>query len=148
MITSMMIWYGNAQTLRTDKTDEFTHDVTKVTNTYVLGSADNMVGKLKGYIGHINDVYALYVYSTTDLGCGGTRDNYMIILFDDGTTYKLSNDIADISCADYASSIYVFDPSMINKPITKIRVRQSRYYADFITTDGEYTLQQLITVVE
>jgi hypothetical protein len=134
-----------AQELQTNKVDEFTGDVKKITKTYEFAKG---VSRVKGYVARIQDLHAIYIYSTMDMGCGGARGNYVIFLFEDGTNLKLDNDVADIDCSDYATSIYVLDPSDFEgKVVKKIRFAQSDSYDD-CEWSGPYTINELLKVVQ
>jgi hypothetical protein len=135
----------NAQELQTDKVDEFTGDVKKITKTYEFAKG---VSRVKGYVARIQDIHAIYMYSTLDMGCGGASGNYVIFLFEDGTNLKLDSDVADIDCADYATSIYVLDPKDFEgKVIKKIRFAQSESYDD-CEWSGPYTVNELLQAVQ
>ena len=130
-----------SQELRVNTVDEFTKTSKKITKTYVLAKG---LTTIRGYVGRFDSSYALYAYPNLDLGCCGARGNYVIFLFEDGTSHKLDNDIAKIDCSSGSTSIYIIDPAdFAGKVITKIRFAQSGSYDDCMWT-GEYTLQQLI----
>jgi len=137
----------NAQELYKNEVDEFTGSVKKVTKTYILAKG---VGKVNGSIGHIDDLYALYLWSTVDLGCAGGVGSYIIFLFEDKTSYKIETDHADIDCSDYATSIFVIEPKEFEgKTVAKIRFSQGDSYDDCTinSNTAEYTINQLIEVV-
>lgn len=137
-----------SQDLRVDETDEFTGTVKKITENYVLAKG---VGTMKGAVGHIDDLYALYTYSTADLGCAGASGNYVIFLFEDKTTYKVDVDHADIDCSDYSTSIFILDPKEFqSKTLTKIRFSQGDAYDDctIASANPKYTMAELIKAVE
>jgi len=138
----------NAQELYKDEVDEFTGSVKKVSKTYILAKG---VGKVNGSIGHIDDLYALYLWSTADLGCAGGVGSYIIFLFEDKTSYKVDKDHADIDCSDYATSIFVIEPKEFEgKTVSKIRFSQGDSYDDCTinSNTAEYTINQLIEVVQ
>ena len=96
--------------------------------------------------------YGLSLYvASKDFGCSGTSKSYVTFLFSDGTTLRLSNDEADISCSDYSSSLYDLTESNLDKlssvSVSKIRFSQSEGYADF-EVSGTYSIEQLISVVK
>jgi hypothetical protein len=130
-----------SQELRVNEVDEFTKNSKKITKTYILAKG---ITTIRGSVGHIGESYAIYTYSSLDLGCGGASSNYIIFLFEDGTSLKLDSDIAKIDCSDNPTSIYIFDPlEFKDKVVTKIRFAQSKSYDD-CTWSGEFTMQQLI----
>ena len=136
MVTSVF-----SQELRVNTVDEFTKTSKKITKTYTLAKG---VTTIKGYVGRFDSSYAFYAFPNLDLGCCGARGNYVIFLFEDGTSHKVDDDIAKIDCAAGSTSIYVIDPAdFAGKVISKIRFAQSGSYDDCMWT-GEYTLQQLI----
>ena len=134
---------SNAQKLWKNEVDEFTGDVKKFTNYYTI--ARTSVGQIKASVIRINDSYYLGLKSTYDLGCSGTRDNYVIIKFTDGTTLKLDKDLSDIDCSDSSPSLFSIsnNDDLVNKQIDKIRFQQSEYYTDG-KTSGTYSLSQII----
>jgi hypothetical protein len=130
-----------SQELRVNEVDEFTKSSKKITKTYILAKGHTTI---RGYVGHIGQAYAIYTYSSLDLGCGGSNSNYIIFLFEDGTSLKLEKDIAKIDCSTTASSIYIFDPAEFQgKVVTKIRFARSQTYDD-CAWSGEFSMQQLI----
>lgn len=136
---------GFSQDLRIDEVDEFTGTLKKVTGFYEV--AEN-VGKLAVSAYHIGDVYGIYCFSTSDLGCCGANGNHLIFKFTDGSTLKLDKDISDVDCSERCVSIYRLSPSDIQgKTIEKIRVSMSDYYDDR-TVMGQYTIQQLFDAVK
>ena len=147
-ITALMIGLSaNAQDLMVDKIDDFTGQVKKITNRYVIAKG---VTTLSANVARIDDSYGIYVRSSLDLGCAGAYGNYIIFLFEDGTTIKIDNDVADIDCSgSTAMSIFVIDPSDFKgKTVKSIRLRQSELYADCSTEAGEYTINQLLEAVK
>jgi len=137
----------NAQKLWKNEVDEFTGDVKKFTKHYIIATTN--VGQIKASAIRINDHYYLSLKSTSDIGCAGARDNYVIIKFTDGTTLKLDKDLADIECADSSPSLFSILPNgdLANKEIEKIRFRQSKYYTDG-NTSGTYSLSKIINVTK
>jgi len=130
-----------SQELRVNTVDEFTKTSKKITKTYTLAKG---VTTIKGYVGRFDSSYAFYAFPNLDLGCCGASGNYVIFLFDDGTSHKLDSDVAKIDCTAGSTSIYMIDPAdFAGKVITKIRFAQSGSYDD-CTWTGEFTLQQLI----
>ena len=130
--------------LSTDKVDDFTGEVTRVTEYMMLG--DN--GE-KGYAKYslkmaaikVGDVEALWLLPTTDLGCCGASGNYAMFKFSDGEVLK-KDDIAKIDCGDFTSSTILIDDELkaridANDAPTMIRLKQSEYYGDFKTIDAE-----------
>ena len=135
----------HAQELQVNEVDEFTGDVKKITKTYEFAKG---VSRVKGYVARIQEVHAIYMYSTYDIGCGGAAGNYVIFLFEDGTNLKLDKDVAKIDCDDYAVSIYVLDPKDFEgKTIKKIRFAQSESY-DNCEWSGPYTVNELLKAVQ
>ena len=129
----------NAQKLSIDRTDEFTGSVIKATKYYNL--AKTSVGTLKAKVTRVDDSTFLRVYSTSDLGCSGARGNSIIFLNADGSKVELKDE-ADISCSDYASSMFVIS-NLDLSCWTKVRFEQSEYYTDGVAY-GTYSLEQLI----
>ena len=144
LIAVFALTVTNAQMLVINETDEFTGAVKKITKSYTIAKG---VSKLKIAVGQVDALLAFYLTPSLDLGCGGSRSNYVIFKFTDGTTVKYSEDVADIDCGDNATSIYVADKTDIEgKTIEKIRFSQSESYDD-CTVGGEYTVNELITAV-
>jgi len=141
LLAMFMVTSAFSQELRVNTVDEFTKTSKKITKTYTLAKG---VTTIRGYVGRFDSSYALYAFPNLDLGCCGARDNYIIFLFEDGTSHKVDSDVAKIDCAAGSTSIYMIDPAdFAGKVITKIRFAQSSSYDDCAWT-GEFTLQQLI----
>ena len=133
----------NAQSLRVNETDEFTGDVKKFTKYYNIAKTN--LGTLSASVLRINNSTFLKVSSSTDLGCAGARDNYIIFLFSDGTKITL-DDLADVSCKDSSSSMFNIGDIDFSL-LTKIRFQQSKYYTDG-SVYGTFTLQQQINATK
>lgn len=133
-----------SQSLRVDKVDDFTGEITRRTEYYTVGT--NRAGKLKAAAVRIGDNIYLELFSAADQGCAGAVDNYVSFLFDDGTTYTNDMDVNKITCEDLASSYYVVSREDFTGAITRIRFKQSEGYIDY-EVDGDYTIQSLIALV-
>jgi len=133
----------NAQKLWKDEVDDFTGDTKKFTNYYNVASTKN--GTLKVSALRINKSEYIKMKCTSDLGCAGASDNYVMFIFTDGTKLELSKDLADIDCADAAPSLFNIKANspLKTKTIEKIRFRQSKYYTDG-TTSGTYSMSEII----
>ncbi|MDC1284162.1 hypothetical protein N8Z19_02000 [Saprospiraceae bacterium] len=140
----------NAQKLTTNEVDEFTGSIKKATKEYKLFKGDKYA-KLDVRAGRIDSFYYLYLSPRSDLGCVGTKDSYVIFIFDDGSKLKLDDDLAQIDCSKYASFIYNIDQEnpifTRSKEVEKIRVCGSKYYNDYSPT-GKYTLGELLDAVK
>ena len=118
-----------------DKVDDFTGE--RVLNTNVVAVANGAsVGNLKfclgRYISKDNDMFALKIISSKDLGCSGSKSNYIHFLFTDGTSVKYDKDQAKVDCNDINISIYVVDKNDFeNKEISKVRFAKSDGYSDY-----------------
>ena len=156
LILTTILAFGltSAQSLSTNEVDEFTGTKQKITKYYIVGSGS--FGKLKASFYNFSNSssvsYAVSMYvATEDFGCSGAMDNYVVFLFKDGTTLKLSKDISDIDCSDYASSLYSLTYKQLNilktKEVSKIRFSQSDGYADFTANTGTYSIVQQIKAV-
>ena len=149
-LLALVAFKTNAQKLTTNEVDEFTGSVQKTTKEYKLFKGDNF-GKLDVRARRVDSTYYLYLSPRTDLGCVGTKDSYVIFIFDDGSKLKLDNDLAEIDCSKYASSIYHIDEEnpifTRSKRITRTRVGLSKYYQDYSPT-GKYTLGELFDAVK
>jgi len=118
---------ATAQDLDMNEVDEFTGASKKVTKEYVCAEG---VTKIAMRFGNIDGTHCIYTYPYKKLGCSGAVGNYLILKFTDGTTIKLE-DVSDIDCKDYATSIFIFQPELVKgKVIEKIRFKQSEYYDD------------------
>ena len=62
----------------------------------------------------------LYLNTTRSSGCAGTKDSYVIFLFEDGTSLELKNDRADIDCGNTATSIYILTDDEVEKLSIKV----------------------------
>lgn len=123
-----------------DKVDDFTGVRTLNTNLINVAKSERGTGNLKmllvKYIRKdITEQYAINVFTLDDLGCSGANSNYIIFLFQDGTSMKYDKDRAKIDCGDFNTSIYVIDKSDFeNKVISKVRFAKSEGYKDYIWT--------------
>lgn len=154
LVAVLALNLSSAQELSINKTDEFTGKTIKTTKYYTAG---NGYGEIKtSFIKIINSekkesYHYVKIYPTTkDFGCAGSSKNYLTLLFDDGTKLELKDDVSDISCSDYSSSIFVLSEDNVtklkNKTVKKIRFAQSDGYADF-NVYGSYTLAQQINAL-
>lgn len=144
-IIATLVFTASGQELLKREVDPFTGSTKVITDLYSMAEG---VGKLYGYLARVNDTYAIYLFSSADLGCSGSSGNYVIFLFDDGTTLELDDDIAKIKCTKSSESIYIINPKdFIGKNVTAIRFCQSDAYDDCKYT-GNYTIQQLIAVLK
>lgn len=131
------ISFGQDLIKSADKVDDFTGVRTLNTNLINVASSEKTTGNLKmvlgRYIGKDNtEQYALNVLSSDDLGCAGANSNYIIFLFQDGTSIKYDKDRAKVDCGDINISIYVIDKSDFeNKVISKVRFAKSEGYRDY-----------------
>ena len=137
----------SAQKMWKNEVDEFTGSTVKITNYYNI--ATTSVGLIKASIARIDSFFYLKLKSTSDLGCAGARDNYVTIIFTDGTKITLDDDKSDIKCADSSSSMFSLDKDspLFTKAVSKVRFRQSKYYTDG-KTSGTYTLAQMLGVTK
>ncbi len=137
----------NAQKLWKDEVDDFTGDTKKFTNYYNV--AETNVGTLKVSALRLNEFEYIKMKCTSDLGCAGASDNYVMFIFTDGTKLKLSEDLADIDCSDGASSLFSIKANspLKTKTIEKIRFKQSKYYTDGTTT-GTYSMSEIINATK
>ncbi len=134
----------NAQKLDVNEVDQFTGKVKKLTSFYNLAKTD--VGIIRGSIVRIDDSRFLSVTCTADLGCVGARDNYIMFLYEDGSSVKLGNDFSDIDCSNEAGSMYSIN-NLKTEGITHIRLRMSKYYTDGAVY-GTYSLTDLVNAVK
>jgi hypothetical protein len=132
------ISFGQDLIKSADKVDDFTGE--RVLNTNVVAVANGVsIGNLKFCLGRYvtkdNDMYALNIISSKDLGCSGSNSNYIHFLFTDGTSVKYDKDQAKVDCNDINISIYVVDKNdFVNKVISKVRFAKSSDYADYTWT--------------
>ena len=148
LLVMLIFTFGlNAQDLSTNEVDSFTGNIKKFTKYYNIGKGN--VGLIKASIARLDNTYFLKIKSTSDLGCSGANDNYVIFKFTDGTTLKLDDDISDIECANSSPSFYIIKAEgvLASKTIEMIRFRQSKYYTD-ATTYGTYSFVQLLDAVK
>lgn len=134
----------NAQKLDVNEVDQFTGKVKKLTSSYNLAKTD--VGTIRGSVIRIDDSRFLAVTCTADLGCVGARDNYIMFLYEDGSSVKLDNDFSDIDCSNESSSMYSIS-NLKTEGITHIRLRMSKYYTDGAVY-GTYSLSDLMNAVK
>ena len=74
--------------------------------------------------------------------------NYVIFLFEDGSTLKLDDDIVDVDCEERAVSRFIISPSdLAGKTLKRIRFAQSEGYVDYDVM-GEFTLNELFEAVK
>ena len=135
---------ATAQTLSLNETDPFTGEVKKRTKYEKIGAANGEY--LYTAAIRVDNDYAIEFWSTHDQGCGGAVGNYTILLYPDGTTLELREDIAKIDCQDRASSFFLINPDEV-KGVSKIRFRQSEGYVDYEVT-GDYTLPELFQALQ
>ena len=133
-----------AQQLRVNQVDDFTGSTKKYTKFYNLAKTN--VGYIKVSVMRVDDYIAIEVYSTSDLGCAGASGNYIMFLYEDGTSVKLDVDHRKINCKDNAPSLYLIKDLNTNG-IAKIRLRQSEYYTDGVAY-GSYSLSKLVNAVQ
>jgi hypothetical protein len=134
------------QDFRINKVDEFTGDIVKLTTSYRVGKAG--MNRLYMSTRRVDDQYGISFWSTLDQGCAGSNGNYVILLDSIGETIRLDTDLSDIDCSDQSISVYALDADeAINFNIAKIRFAQSDSYDDF-EYEGEYTLQELIKILQ
>lgn len=144
MLAVMLAATLNAQLLRVDKVDEFTGSVTKITKPYTIATG---ASTLRATWGRVGSTTFVGVTSSVDIGCAGALGNYLIFLFDDGTTLRLE-DMADIDCGDAASGLFVFDAQQLEgKTIQKVRLKHSELYVDCVWK-SKYTLGEYLQVVQ
>lgn len=134
----------NAQDLILNQVDEFTGEAKKKTKYYQVGAEGGH--KLYASIIRVDDVVALDLWSDVNQGCGGAVGNYVYFKYDAATALKLGDDIADIDCAERASSLFLIESSQV-KGVTAIRLRQSEGYWDF-NVSGDYSLEDLYNAVQ
>ena len=95
----------------------------------------------------VDDVVVLEMWTTNRMGCGGAVGNYTVLLKDDGSVVRLTDDIIDIECEERASSMYVVT-NVDFANIKKIRFKQSDGYMDFDVAGRLYTLEELFNAVQ
>tara|TARA_R110000803_G_scaffold210020_2_gene280774 strand:- start:10 stop:471 length:462 start_codon:yes stop_codon:yes gene_type:complete len=136
----------NAQKMWKNEVDDFTGKTIKVTNYYNVAKTN--VGLIKASVQRVNNTFYLQLKSTSDIGCAGASDNYVMFIFTDGTKLKLK-DKADINCKDDSSSLFLLSENspLFTKAISKIRLRHSEFYTDG-ETSGTYTLAQILGVTK
>lgn len=150
MFFGLLASFSFGQDLRIDEVDEFTSSVTKKTEGIAYHKTFSESNVL--YVWRIDSLYFIELGFNPKIGCSGAVDNYVTFLFEDGTTYKLTEDLAEVDCTGFPSSMYQIDPEKFSgKEIKKIRVRMGDRLVDRDWDKkgkAKYTIQQLIAVVE
>ena len=139
----------NAQELRKNQTDEFTGVTKKISNFYNIGTGNGYTLELStAYLTDGKaDTHGMYFKTDADLGCAGSRGEYVFFKFTDGTTVKYEG-VGSIDCGNDTTSIFLFkEQDFKNKTVEKIRFKRSEYYVDY-TMNGTYTVKQLINIVK
>jgi len=144
MLAVMLAATLNAQELSVDKVDEFTGSVTKITKPYTIATGTST---LRATWGRVGSTTFVGVSSSVDIGCAGALGNYMVLLFDDGTTLRLE-DMADIDCGEAPSGLFVINAQQLEgKTIDKVRLKFSEVYVDCVW-ECKYTLAEFLQVVQ
>lgn len=146
LIFSAAALMANGQELSVDRVDEFDGKVVKKTKYYRIGT--NSAGNLYCGAARIDDIIFLDIWTYAEQGCGGADGNFVIFLFEDGTTYRNDKDEAKIDCKEKASCYYVVSPSDFEGQVTeKIRFAMSDGYIDYLW-DGEFSIAELIQALQ
>ena len=134
----------NSQGLKKDYVDEITGSRIKVTKIYEIGKGRR--GELYAYATSVEGHIALSFFNFGNL-CAGAVGNYITFKFSDGTNLIIEDE-AEVSCKETASSwfrITDLKDELLNKEIVSIRFRQQ--YAKDYKPSGDYTIQQIIELI-
>ena len=130
--------------LYTDIVDPFLDAVIKSTHLYY---SDYGPGQITFCVSRGGPIYFLNIASTSHK-CVGGIDNYVIILFTDGSKLFLNKDQSEEDCSGKKLSRYIIDKQWFyGKTIDQIRVHQK----DGTTTayyTCEYSIAELIDALE
>ncbi len=86
----------------------------------------------------------MHVTANSNLGCSGWGSNYIHFLFDDGTAFKVENDLAKFNCGLHPTSMFYIDRFYFEgKTVQKIRFAQSADYSDYIW-NKEFNMNNLL----
>lgn len=133
-----------------DETDEFTGDFKRITEKKVVGKGESGYRKLYAQVGRIKNTYALYLWSSSDLGCVSS-DGYVILKSDDGKTLKLKN-LADVDCGDRPRFIAMLTESdralLKSMNVTRIRYSLSEHYMDLDCVLPTYFKKELVCLTK
>jgi len=136
--------------LDTDEQDEFTGDMKKITNWNIVGGDKNCRKNFQIRLAKINEQTVMFVRTTGDLGCAGTKENSLMIKFVDGEVIKFETDEADIDCGKTPQSIYIIDNSKWNKlkstKIDMVRFTQSKHYQDYYAMFPDVVMEMVTTI--
>lgn len=138
---------ATAQSLKSHEVDDFTGIETKTCNWESAGKLNILVMTSKD---GEKETIALLAYTNNNLGCSGVDVNYVIFLFEDGSTLKLSNDKSRVKCHDTAISSYELSSSYV-KALTTKRMSKVRFSQDDGTYDTEIDatlLRRMLSVID
>ena len=138
-----------AQKLELNEVDEFTGTSKKRTKLVQYNSSFGQVFVLQ--VAKFDSSHYAYFAHNPKLGCAGDVDNYVIFLFDDGSTLELKEDLAEIDCGGFPKSCYKFDPKDFQeKNISKIRLRMGSgpVDAEWMMKRSKFTFNQLVQAVQ
>ena len=131
LVFILLFGYGSVYSqvyVKESSVDEFTGTKTIMTNMFTL-TKGNMV---KAVVGNLDGMCVLSFATMTDLGCGGAKGNYIIFLFEDGSTINYGEDIAKIDCSVYSECRYILEPNdFVGKKVTKMRIRKTEKRHDY-----------------
>ena len=146
---------SNAQKLIVDEVDAFTGHHTKETNentVFKRKSGGNLYLAAKSVSYEGDTSFYLKLDPSSDLGCVGARDNYVIFKFNDGSTERFDNDLANLDCGTYRSSIFLLGTESAifkrSKQIVMIRLSQSEYYTTYDVIKGNATIGEIVDLVK
>ena len=88
--------------------DEFTGTSKKRTKLVQYNSSFGQVFVLQ--VAKYDSSHYAYFAHNPKLGCAGDVDNYVIFLFDDGSTLELKEDLAEIDCGGGSKKLLQIRP--------------------------------------
>ena len=126
-----------------DIVDEFTGNRQITTEVFNVAKG----GMLKGIVGNFDETYVFYLIPMTDLGCSGATGNYVIFLFEDGSTLQLE-DNGKIDCGSISTGLFLVKyEDFKNKKIKKLRVRRTERTVDYDWNPNTPNLIEILDLV-
>lgn len=144
--------------LKSNYVDEFTGNIKKESNIFVVGSTKpdinkysiNLIAWLGKTIAKDTTQYFIKLRTPHDLGCSGSSKNYVMFKFLDDKVIRVENDIADIDCSKNAVSIFVLNDETLTKlkniKLKSVRFSQSKFYSDYDVLISDCIIKTIETI--
>ena len=126
-----------------DIVDEFTGNRQITTEVFNVAKG----GMLKGIVGNFDGTYVFYLIPMSDLGCSGVKGNYIIFLFEDGSTLEIE-DNGKVDCGSISTGLFLVDyEDFIDKKIKKLRVSRTERTVDYEWNPNTPNLIEILNLV-